>query len=102
MKKFFITAGALVALALPPAGMASSTPDGDWLVNGSSPAGQDFLAGDLSGLGAGQFTGGLMGEYNSRITHNGSAIKEQAHSEIGRAAQVQAVHLLEGIGSLAR
>ena len=49
----------------------------------------------------GQFTGSLMGEYNSRANHNGIVASQQAH-DTRRGAAVQATHAVEGKGSLAK
>jgi hypothetical protein len=98
MRKFIITGVSLVALAAPSAAMADPGPLQE---NPDSPAYADLAAtGDVVGLEDGLFDGSLMGEYNSRATHNGIVSSEQAHSDLGRGTSVQMAHALEGKGRL--
>ena len=103
MRKLVILGASVAALALPTVAMAAPASPGNQL-NPNSPAGADLIAtGDLSALSEGQFKGSLMGEYMSRVTHSGYQASTQAHSDVqSRSAAVQAVHLLEGTGSLAK
>jgi hypothetical protein len=96
-----ITAGLAVAmLAVPTAAMADAPTPGTFTVNESAPAYQDLLnLGDANVLVDGEFKGSLMGEYNSRVKQQGWYISDQARALGGRGDAVQAVHVVEGIGS---
>src|SRR5689334_5615597 len=74
-KKFFITAGAFVALAVPSAAMAAQ-PTGDFAANGNPPS----ATGDLSST---EFKGSPMGFYSSRITQNGEFIGGNKFGQAG-------------------
>jgi len=105
-KKLFITVGALVALAVPSAAMADApAPAGQWTVNSNAPAYTDMTSQGVDAnylsLPGGEFDGGVMGEYNSRVIQNGINIREVAKDGL-RSSNVQAAHALEGKGSLAK
>ena len=86
MKKFFITAGLLVALAVPSAAMAAV----DMAPNPNSPAGQATTTWADGPAVAPDFNGSAMGFYNSRVTGQGSYISGQAHLNGGNGAAAQA------------
>jgi hypothetical protein len=75
MKKFFITAGALVALAAPSAALAAA-PNGQFAPNVNPPS----STGDISST---EFKGSAMGFYSSRVTQNGEFIGGTAAGQSG-------------------
>jgi hypothetical protein len=84
MKKFFITAGALVALAVPSAALAAAPQSYSWKAPNQGDAGVNAS---------------IVGVDSSQVIQNGPAVSAQAQAG-DRAATVQAIHAAEGIGSL--
>jgi len=104
MKKLFIVAGAIAALAVPSAAMAAA-PDGTVQFNPSSgfTTMADAGASKADALAAGD---NLIGWGSSAITHNGQFISGKAsgepdwqHQKSDRSAQVQAELALTGRGN---
>jgi hypothetical protein len=85
MRKLFITAAALVALAAPTAAMADPINPADGWVWNENAASQ----------------GNLVGKYTSQITHNGPFVQLQM-GEHGRSDIVQGVLAQDGQGRLAK
>jgi len=93
MKKFFITAGALVALAVPSVAMAVPG-NGNAYGNQPSPNGYAFKAGGQTAFLTNPDSTGavnsdnLVAIYSSQAVHNGPAVSLQAQAG-ERAANVQ-------------
>jgi len=85
MRKLFITAASLVALAVPTAAMAAPiNPADGWIWNDNAAS-----------------QGNLVGQYTSQITHNGPFVQQQM-GEHGRSDVVQGVLAQDGQGRLAK
>jgi hypothetical protein len=93
MKKFIITGAALAVLAVPSAAMADQETYQGYPTN-ESKAAQDWQN------GTNEFKGSLVGEWTSRISHNGQYVQDQIGqmSEHGRSGVVQWVHSMDGKG----
>jgi hypothetical protein len=84
MKKLIVTGMTVAMLAVPTAAMADTTPFQGYEANNSQAA-QDWMT------GSDEFKGSLVGEWTSRITHNGQYVQDQIGlmSEHGRSGVVQ-------------